>query len=90
MVGRNAGSLGVVHFLRNLSTSHFQLTALADQDVTRISEILDQYADSRIDFVDASVMAVVERYGSRTVLTLDQRDFRLYRPVHCHSFEILP
>jgi len=82
--------LGVVNFLRNLPTSHFRLTALTDQDVKRISEILDQNADSRIDFVDASVMAVAERYGSHTVLILDQRDFRLYRPVHCHSFEILP
>ena len=46
----------------------------------RVAEILDEYLDSRIDFVDASVMAVAERYGSTKILTLDQRDFRLYRP----------
>ncbi|MHC5831837.1 MAG: PIN domain-containing protein, partial [Nostoc sp.] len=66
------------------------LVALTDQDVIRVAEILDEYADSRIDFVDASVMAIAERYGIKKILTLDQRDFRLYRPQHCDSFEILP
>ncbi len=39
-------------------------------DLERVAEILEKYADSRIDFVDASVMAVAERYGSKTILTL--------------------
>jgi len=90
MIGREAGTATVVTLLRSLPTSHFHLTALTDQDVKRVSDILEKYADSRIDFVDASVMAVAERYGSHTILTLDQRDFRLYRPVHGQSFEILP
>lgn len=55
-----------------------------------VAEILQIYADSRIDFVDASVMAIAERYGSTQVLTLDQRDFRLFQPKHCDSFVILP
>jgi uncharacterized protein len=51
---------------------------------------LAKYADSRIDFVDASVMAVAERYGITKILTLDRRDFRLLRPQHCQAFELLP
>ena len=90
LVGQAAGISMVATFLRGLSTSRFQLTALTDSDVIRTAEILDQYADSRIDFVDATVMAMAERYGSTTVLTLDQRDFRLFRPQHCPSFELLP
>jgi hypothetical protein len=35
-------------------------------------------------------MAVAERHRSGTVLTLNQRDFRLFRPKHCSSFELLP
>ena len=27
---------------------------------------------------------------NRTVLTIDYRDFRLYRPVHCAAFTLLP
>jgi predicted nucleic acid-binding protein len=65
-------------------------TANDDQDVMRVAEILEDYGDTRIDFVDATVMAVAERYGITKILTLDQRDFRLFRPKDCDSFEILP
>jgi predicted nucleic acid-binding protein len=90
LLGRDAGTSVVVSFLNGLAASRFRLVALVEQDVIRIAEILAQYADSRIDFVDASVMAIAEHYSSKTILTLDQRDFRLFRPQHCDSFEILP
>jgi len=90
LVGRNAGVATVVAFLQGLSASRFRLVALTDQDVIRVAQILDEYADSRIDFVDATVMAIAERYSIKKIFTLDQRDFRLFRPKHCNSFEILP
>ncbi|WP_026733268.1 type II toxin-antitoxin system VapC family toxin [Fischerella sp. PCC 9605] len=90
LVGRNAGVATVAAFLKGLSASKFSLVALTDQDVMRVAEILEDYGDTRIDFVDATVMAVAERYGITKILTLDQRDFRLFRPKHCDSFEILP
>lgn len=90
LIGREAGIQTVVAFLRGLFSSRFRLIALVEADVDRVAEILQVYADSRIDFIDASVMAVAERYGSTKVLTLDQRDFRLFQPKHCNSFEILP
>ena len=90
LVGKDAGISTVVAFLQGLPSSRFQLTPLIEQDISRIACILDQYQDSRIDFVDARIMAIAERYNNSTILTLDQRDFRLFRPQHCHHFEILP
>ena len=90
LIGHVAGIVAVATFLREVPTSQFQLVALTDQDVQRVADILQQYADSRVDFVDASVMAVAERYGITTVLTLDHRDFRLFRPHHCPYFDLLP
>lgn len=90
LLGRDAGIVITIAFLRGIVASRFNLVALTDGDLERVAEILEKYADSRIDFVDASVMAVAERYGSKTILTLDQRDFRLFRPKHCEGFEILP
>ncbi|MEA5580162.1 PIN domain-containing protein [Nodularia harveyana UHCC-0300] len=90
LVGRNAGSATLVAFLKGISASRFILVALTDQDLVRVAEILDEYADSRIDFVDASVMAIAERFNIKRILTLDQRDFRLFRPQHSDCFEILP
>lgn len=90
LLGREAGIGIVVAFLRGLTASRFSLIELVEQDVSRVAEILEQYADSRIDFVDASIMAVAERFNIVTVLTLDQRDFSLFRPSHCKSFTLLP
>lgn len=88
LLGRDAGIMTVVAFVRGIAASRFNLVALTDADLKRVAEILEKYADSRIDFVDASVMAVVERYASKTILTLDQRDFRLFQPKHCKRFEM--
>ncbi len=90
LVGRVTGVRGVARFLHLLPASRFHLIALQDRDVVRVAEILERYAESRIDFVDASVMAVAERFHCCTVLTLDRRDFQLYRPRHCDFFHLLP
>lgn len=90
LVGRNGQLARVWQFLRGLQSSHLRLIALTELDVERIADILEEYSDSRIDFVDASVMAAAERHGSATILTLDHRDFSIFRPRHCPHFNILP
>ena len=90
LVGKASGILTVVAFLRGLKASRFRLCALTEQDTDRIAEILEEYHDSRIDFVDASVMAIAERYQTDTVFTVDQRDFRIFRPRHVAHLRLLP
>ncbi|CAN1211537.1 Ribonuclease VapC [Tumidithrix helvetica PCC 7403] len=90
LVGREAGIATVVKFLKGLSASRFLLVELIEADILRTAEILEAYADSRIDFVDASIMALAERLNLVTVLTLDRRDFSLFRPRHCNSFILVP
>ena len=90
LIGRDAGIPTTIAFLRNIPKSRFQPIDLMNQDLDRIANIFKQYIDSRVDFVDASVMAIAERCNIKTVLTLDQRDFRLFRPKHCEAFNLLP
>jgi len=60
------------------------------QDLFRTAAILDQYHDARIDFVDASVIAMAEGLGITRILTLDRRDFDMVRPAHTDHFDLLP
>lgn len=90
LLTNRAGGDTVVEFLRRLPTSKLSPTALTNEDLSTTASILKQYASSRIDFVDATVMAVAERLNITTVLTVDYRDFRLYRPKHCAFFTLLP
>jgi uncharacterized protein len=77
-------------FLRVLSESEMRLLALTDGDIMRILDILDQYSTSRLDFADAAIVALAERYNIRTIATFDRRDFSIIRPQHTTYFELLP
>ncbi len=80
----------VIHFLRQLPTSKYRLVELTSVDIARTVLILQKYADSRVDFVDATIAAVAERMNITRILTLDRRDFGLIRPKHVDRFELLP
>ena len=90
LIGRESGIKTVSNFLKGLSKSRFLVISITSEDILRTAEILEQYLDSRIDFVYASVMAIAERLNIITILTLDQRDFNLYRPKNCSHFYLLP
>ena len=70
-------------FVRQLQGSSLQLVSLTAADFARIDELLTQYANLELDFVDASVVTIAERLRI-------QRDFRAIRPKHCAYFDILP
>jgi hypothetical protein len=56
----------------------------------RLHKILEQYADSQLDFTDAAIVAIAERLTINRIYTLDRRDFSIIRPSHCDYFELLP
>jgi hypothetical protein len=68
----------------------YWIHALADEDHRRIRQLCDRYADADIGFVDAAVLAVVERLGEPKLATLDHRHFRTVRPRHVDALELLP
>lgn len=90
MLGQALGNRVFAKFIKELPETKYCILAVEMQDLLRSADILEQYADSRIDFVDATVVAVAERLQIERVLTLDQRDFRIIRPKHRAFIEILP
>jgi predicted nucleic acid-binding protein len=59
-------------------------------DLTRIAELLEEFADLPAGFVDASVVAVAERLGTRTVLTTDRRHFTVLRTRQGKALRLVP
>ena len=90
LLARSGGNLVMAKFLKALPKTKYKLTALQPIDIDRTALILEQYADSRLDFVDASVAALAERLDAATILTIDHRDFRIIRPNHVEYFELQP
>jgi uncharacterized protein len=90
LLASRAGHHAMRRFLTNLVASPTELEMVTPDDLRRVTEILTTYADSRLDFVDATLVAIAERRRIRHILTLDRRDFTLIRPRHTSHFEILP
>jgi predicted nucleic acid-binding protein len=59
-------------------------------ELPRIRSLMARYADLPMDFADATLVVLGERLNVRRVLTIDRRDFRIYRPKHASVFEIFP
>jgi len=67
-----------------------RLLPLDEEDVPRIRELMEKYADLPMDLADAALVRVAERDGLRTVFTVDRRDFNVYRLKGGRRLIILP
>ena len=77
-------------FARSLRDGELVAEPVEPSDWTRISELLDAYADLPLGIVDASIVALSERLRATTLATLDRRHFSVVRPRHCSALELLP
>lgn len=90
LIHSRLGHSAMRRVVQQLEESPLQFVSVTKVDMIRISELLKQYADLELDFVDASVASIAERLHIQRILTVDQRDFRTIRPKHCLYFTILP
>lgn len=84
------GHAAMRQFVHQLAESSIHLEPTHKVDLPRIHELLEQYADTELDFVDAALVVIAERLNIQRILTVDRRDFGTIRPEHCDYFEILP
>ncbi len=90
MANSRLGTQAEVRILRGLAGPGFHLEPLLDEDFDRAIDLVEQYADSDIGLVDASIVAIAERLHVTRIATLDHRHFALFRPRHCRAFELVP
>lgn len=77
-------------FLRALVNGELELASLTTRDLSRMVDLVVEYADFPLGAVDASVLAVAERLGVEWVATLDRRHFGALRPSHVSALTLLP
>lgn len=87
---RGGGASAFAELITDVRTGAYRLEAPTEDDLSRAAELGEGYADLDLGLVDASVIALCERLGIETVLTLDRRDFSVVRPRHCAALQLLP
>lgn len=79
-----------LHLLRPGSPASFRLThyirhggltvlPMEDDNLRRCFDLMQRYADTPMDFADASIVAAAEQVGTDKVFTLDHKHFGIYR-----------
>jgi len=67
-----------------------RLLPLDEIEFEAMKKLMEKYRDLPMDLADASLVHVADREDIRRVLTLDQRDFTIYRLPRKGSFTLLP
>jgi uncharacterized protein len=89
-IHQRLGPGALVALLGDIEAGAYVVADLTVRDYARVRELCDRYADADIGFVDAAVLAVVERLGEPKLATLDRRHFGLLRPRHRDAIDLLP
>lgn len=90
LIASRLGHQAMRRFVSSVTPETIQVKSVTPEDLIRVHQILEQYADNQLDFTDAAIVAIAERLNITRVYTLDHRDFSIVRPSHCDYFELLP
>lgn len=88
-----AGRLGAFYadaFWESVVSGTFSVIELGADDLGRALEIERKYEDAGLGFVDATSLAVCERYKISRVFTFDRTHFGIYRPSFVSHLELIP
>jgi uncharacterized protein len=86
---RRLGIDAELTFIDDLCES-YQVEPPTSEDLARARVLIDQYRDLNIGLVDATIMALGERFNCRRILGRDARHFLAVRPKGWDSFVLVP
>lgn len=85
-----ASRQGFIGLLADVERGLLRVEELHARDYARVRELCLEYSDLNVGFVDAAVLAIVERLREPKLFTLDHRHFTVMRPKHVEALELLP
>ncbi len=84
------GPAAELRFLEGIEKGAFTVEAFTLEDAAFCRKLLARYKNLDLGLADASVIATAERLGIRTILTVDERDFRAVQTLKGEPFVLLP
>jgi uncharacterized protein len=90
LIHRKFGAAAMPRFLARVRAGELDVAELEPEDLGRTIEVMERYADLDVGFVDAAVLAIVERLNEPKLATLDRKHFGVMQPCHVDALELLP
>lgn len=78
-------------FLAEVTGGAYRLEPFDATDVERAARVVHRYRDQNIGLTDASLVVLAARHRTNRLLSLDERHFRVVRPMQrFRAFRLLP
>jgi predicted nucleic acid-binding protein len=77
-------------FLEDLAMGTYIVECLTRDELRTAREVVERYRDLQLGLADASLVVLAHRYGTRRILTFDERAFRSVAALQGGSFTVLP
>jgi predicted nucleic acid-binding protein len=77
-------------FYADLAQGSIEVACLEAEDYGLLQGLDQRYADLDVGLVDLSIVILAHRFGTRRILTFDERHFRALRPIGGGEFTLLP
>ena len=81
---------GVENLFRILQSDAVRVVELDEKAVSWVRGFLARYSSIRAQVADAALMYLAEQRGVERILTLDRRDFSVYRTAAGKGLQLLP
>lgn len=76
--------------LRDVAGGGYNLEPFGPEDLEKAADVIERYGDQDIGLADASNVVLAERHGTSSILTLDERHFRVLQGPEGEPFHLLP
>jgi uncharacterized protein len=90
LLGVRFGEAARRAFLGDLAAQRYDVICLEAGDYRTVAELDARYSDLGLGLADCSILVLAERYGTRRLLSFDERHFRTVAPLQGGSFTLLP
>lgn len=90
LLGARVGQAAELALLAEVGRGVYRLESFESDEIAAAERLIRRYASLAIGLADASLVVLANRYGTRDLLTLDERHFRAIRGPAGRPFRLLP
>lgn len=90
LLGRRFGDKARAAFLEDLAAGRYTAACLEREDYTTIGNLHSRYAGLGLGLADCALVVIANRYGTKRIVSFDERHFRAVTPLDGGAFTILP
>ncbi|MGH8934962.1 MAG: PIN domain-containing protein [Acidimicrobiia bacterium] len=90
LLGSRIGAPARLAFYQDIAAGRLRVECLDAGEHATVADLHQRYRDLDPGLADLSIVVLAFRFGTRRILTFDERDFRALRPIQGGAFSLLP